>query len=133
MQRAILLGNVLWLGITTRLRPEDGDYHIYAKQALNFRKNIHEFIKGAEFLDNKYIDSISTNCDATSWRMKNGNILIIAGNHNLHENSSVNIRQIGFNHAKLYDINWNHVDFSLIQDCLNVPLVGRLYALILEV
>ncbi len=132
MQRAILIGSVLWLGITTRLRPEDGVYHTYAKQALNFRKNIQEFIKDAKFMDNKYIVSVSPKCDATSWEMKNGNILILAGNHSLEKNSLVKINELEFSHIKKYDINWSGEELDLTSSSISLPLTGRLHAFILE-
>lgn len=32
MHRAVTLGSVLWMGITTRMRPQDGEYHIYGRK-----------------------------------------------------------------------------------------------------
>lgn len=39
MHRAVTLGSVLWMGITTRMRPQDGEYHIYGRKMARFRRN----------------------------------------------------------------------------------------------
>ncbi|HHV13480.1 MAG TPA: hypothetical protein GXX75_24710 [Clostridiales bacterium] len=79
MQRAILLGSVLWMGITTHLK-EETEFVEFSKKALNFREKIQPYINGATFLDNKYISEITDGCDATSWRLADGRVMILCGN-----------------------------------------------------
>lgn len=91
IQRAILLGNILWMGITNRFEPEGGEYATYAKLALAFRAMLQPHLEGASFLDHKYVSSISQGCDATTWRLADGNLLVICGNAEQHHGASVTI------------------------------------------
>lgn len=80
LHRAISLGSVLWMGITTRLRPEDGIYHTYGKKALDFRRALQPLLKRAEFLDDAWLESIPEQCFATCWRLADGRGLVLAAN-----------------------------------------------------
>ena len=79
-QRAILLGNILWMGITNRFKPEGGEFATYAQLALAFRAMLQPHLEGASFLDHKYIFSVSQGCDATTWRLADGSLMVICGN-----------------------------------------------------
>jgi hypothetical protein len=81
LYRAISLGNILWLGITSRLRPEDGWYHVYAKKAVNFRAKLQPLIKNAKFMDNAWIGNIPEKCFATYWELSDEKKLVIVGNN----------------------------------------------------
>ncbi len=92
MQRAILLGNILWMGITSRLTENTGRYHTYAKQALAFRKEIQPLIKDAKFLDHEFIVEMTEKCDATAWELPDGRNLFLCGNHSGAEQAGITIR-----------------------------------------
>ena len=51
MHRAIALGSILWLGITTCLSEEGTEYHAYAPKAIAFRKSLQPMLKHAQFAD----------------------------------------------------------------------------------
>lgn len=80
LHRAISLGSVLWMGITTRLRPEDGLYHTYGKKALDFRKKLQPLLKQAEFLDDAWLNQVPDQCFATCWRLADGRGMVLAAN-----------------------------------------------------
>lgn len=134
MQRAIILGNILWLGITTRLTEKAGEYHVYAKEALNFRKNIHEFIKDAVFLDNKYIEDITADCDATVYEVSNNKHVIIAGNCNKLKTAKVKLAfDKEIKTIESYDINWNKEIIEVNKKEFELSMgESRLYCLILN-
>ena len=90
MQRAILLGSILWMGVTTHLK-EGTEFNDYSKIALEFRRNIQPFVKEAVFLDNKYISEITDECNATSWELADGRIMILCGNEKKRNKSEVKL------------------------------------------
>ncbi len=110
MHRAILLGSVLWMGITTRLKKESGEYHTYAKKALAFRRHLQPLIKQARFLDDLMISDISDGCDATCWKLEDGRSMVLAGNPQPDGNGMVKLvvpestKQI-----LCFDFNWQSV------------------------
>ena len=59
LHRAICLGSILWMGITSRLRPEDGMYHTYGKMAAAFRGGLQPILKGARFQDDLWLEGVS--------------------------------------------------------------------------
>ena len=94
LQRAILLGNILWMGITNRFEPEDGEYATYAKTALNFRAMLQPYLEHATFLDQKYVSSISVGCDATTWKLDDGSLMVICGNSEQLSEASVTLEPV---------------------------------------
>jgi hypothetical protein len=133
MQRAVLLGSVLWLGITTRLTPDSGEYHTYARQALEFRRQIQPCIRDARFLDDAFVKEINPACDATCWELGNGKYMVLAGNHSLADNSSLTVElPCQIKNATAYDIHWskNHVAFKGKR--LIVRLATRLTCILIE-
>ena len=80
MHRAITLGSVLWMGITTRMRPQDGAYHTYSQAALAFRQKLQPLLRSAVFLDDAYQQTLPPDCLATSWQLADGRILLLMSN-----------------------------------------------------
>lgn len=133
MQRAVLLGSVLWMGITTRLTPDKGEYHTYARQALNFRRQIHHFIRDARFFDDAFIREIHPECAATCWELDNGSYFVLAGNHSLADNASLTIElPYQIKNATAYDIGWNKIDTEHRGKRLNIRLTTRLAFILME-
>lgn len=114
MQRAIVLGNILWMGITTRLTEKAGEIHNYAKKALNFRKNIQEYVSKSDFIDNKYIEFISEECEAAGYKLSENKYVFIAGNWNKIDNSILNLKfSKKIKNIEVYDIDWNKEEISV--------------------
>ena len=80
LHRAISLGNILWMGITSRLRPEDGWYHSYGKNAALFRAKLHPLLKNATFLDDAWIGQVPEKCFGTCWELPDKRKMVILAN-----------------------------------------------------
>lgn len=81
MHRAITLGNIMWIGITTRMGTPDSPIARFARQELSFRKNLVPLLDGAEFLDDAWLSSLrNDNCKVTCWHLADGNGMILAAN-----------------------------------------------------
>lgn len=81
MHRAITLGSVLWMGITSRMRPEDGEYHTYGKAALEFRRGLQPLLKSAKYLDDRWFANLPDECYGSCWQLADGGRLVLADNH----------------------------------------------------
>ncbi len=133
MQRAVLLGSVLWMGITTRMTPDTGDYHTYSKQALAFRRHIQSYLINAKFSDDALIEEIHPECDATCWELGNGNYMVLAGNHSLAQDATVTVKlpftvQSGY----AYDIDWKEQVLPIHGNTLNLPLTTRFSCILIK-
>ena len=80
LHRAISLGSILWMGITSRLRPEEGWYHTYGKNAADFRATLQPLLKNAVFLDNVWIGQVPEKCFGTCWELPDQRKLVILAN-----------------------------------------------------
>lgn len=80
LHRAICLGSILWMGITSRLRPEDGMYHTYGKMAAAFRGSLQPILKGARFQDDLWLEGVPDQCFASCWELADGGRLLILAN-----------------------------------------------------
>ena len=92
MQRAVLLGSILWMGITSHFKTAGTEYTLYAEQILRFRRRIQPYIKNAAFLDREFILDISDGCDASSWRLPDGSVIILAVNAALDPQAKLTVR-----------------------------------------
>ncbi|MHC1750145.1 MAG: DUF6259 domain-containing protein [Cellulosilyticaceae bacterium] len=97
MERAILLGGILWLGITSRF--EENSYttdnhemttkfRAYMQEALAFRKKINSHVNTKIYKDTDYITRIPENVSASVWESEH-EIMIIMGNASKKENLKV--------------------------------------------
>ena len=68
MHRAIALGSILWLGITTCLSEEGTEYHAYAPKAIAFRKSLQPMLKHAQFADDAWLRCVPQFCQGTCWK-----------------------------------------------------------------
>ena len=80
LHRAISLGSILWMGITSRLRPEDGWYHSYGKNAAVFRAKLQPLLKNATFLDDAWVGQVPEKCLGTCWELPDKRKLVILAN-----------------------------------------------------
>ncbi len=80
LHRAISLGSILWMGITSRLRPEDGWYHSYGKNAAVFRAKLQPLLKNATFLDDAWVGQVPEKCFGTCWELPDKRKLVILAN-----------------------------------------------------
>ncbi|MFQ9681265.1 MAG: DUF6259 domain-containing protein [Ruthenibacterium lactatiformans] len=80
MHRAVTLGSVLWMGITTRMRPQDGEYHIYGRKMARFRRELQPLLKEARFLDDAWLAPVPDFCYAACWQLADGRGMVLAAN-----------------------------------------------------
>lgn len=134
MQRAILLGNILWMGITSRLTESEGEYHTYAKLALAFRKEIQSYVKESEFLDHEYIIDVTKKCDATSWKLPDGRYMFLCGNYSNLEHAIIKVRlPIKVSLINKYNINLEKVTMKADDETVTLDIGGScLWCIILE-
>lgn len=134
MQRAILLGNILWMGITSRLTPETGVYHSLAKQYLEFRKMIQPMIENSKFLDHEMVVETSADCDATCWQQADSRYFILAGNPLQKEGAFIKLRlPKGATELHRYNLDGEESVQRIAADTITVDLTGdRLLCIIIE-
>ncbi len=92
MHRAILLGSVLWMGITTRMRPQDGEYHTYARRALSFRQALAPLLRGARFADDAWLEECPAGCSATCWELADGRRMVLASRDERAQGGTLRLR-----------------------------------------
>lgn len=135
MQRAIVLGNILWLGITTRLTEDAGEYHTYAKASVAFRKNIHQYIKDAEFIDNKYITRIPNECEAAVYRISDYKYAVIVGNCSNKKDSKLSLKfKEKVSNIEAYNMEWDKEVINVENDEVLLSIdKSRLYCFIINI
>ena len=80
LHRSLCLGSVFWMGITSRLRPEDGWYHTYGKMAAAFRGSLQPMLRDAKYLDDLWLEAVPDLCYAACWELPDGRKLLILAN-----------------------------------------------------
>jgi len=81
MERAILLGSVMWLGVTYKF-DEYAELENYARKALSFRKKLNPYIISRRYVDDEGILGISEGLKLSRWVSEKEDDLIIVGNCN---------------------------------------------------
>lgn len=81
MERALLLGSVMWLGVTYKFN-DDAALDEYARKALAFRKKLNPFIINRQYVDDESILHMSEGLECSRWISESQNDLIIIGNCN---------------------------------------------------
>ena len=134
MQRAIVLGNILWMGITTRLTEEAGEIHNYAKKALNFRKNIQGYIISSDFIDNKYIEFISKDCDAAGYQLSENKYVFIVGNCDMVADANLKLTfDNKIKKIEKYDIDWSKEEMDVESNEISLSIgSSRLYCFVIN-
>ncbi len=95
LERAILLGSVMWIGHTIRFAlkgyPEEyvAEIQTYGKKALAFRARTQPFIRIAAFLNEAYVRETGGGAKATCWQLPNGRVMLLCGNNALKDEAFV--------------------------------------------
>lgn len=79
IERAMLLGSIMWAGVTVKKLPENVELYEYRDKALKLRSLLQPYIKGATFFDNKYVARLSDGIKATVFE-SDGGIVAVVGN-----------------------------------------------------
>ncbi len=80
MERALVLGSVLWVNPVFKFHEGDEELLDYLRKAINFRKEMNPYIISSKFVDTDGISSISGDIKVTRW-IASGSELYIIGNN----------------------------------------------------
>jgi len=113
IQRAVLLGNIFWMGLTSRFKTDAVELRPYARQALEFRRHIQEYLSIARFVDDAYITDITEGCAATCWELQDGRYLVLCGNPENAVVASLGLQlPLRCSGYTRYDLAWHTQAFS---------------------
>lgn len=81
IQRCVLMGNILWIGITSHFRPEsDSQARLaYVLIAAAFRKQIARQVTDGVYMDDEYVKEIDPPLQASSFRVSDTEALLLVG------------------------------------------------------
>lgn len=81
IERALVLGSVLWCNPVTKFNDDEEEMLLYLRKAIHFRKLINPNIIKSKFVDTEGIDYISDGIKVTRWISCDGEELYIIGNN----------------------------------------------------
>ena len=86
IERCVLMGNILWIGITSRYlnKPELKVHFDYLMAATAFRKAIARQVSDGTYLDDAYVTAIGSPLHASCFRVSDFETLLLVGDHALH-------------------------------------------------
>ncbi len=86
IERCLLMGNILWIGITARYlnKPELKEHFDYLMMATAFRKAIAQQVSDGTYLDDEYITAMDASLHASCFRVSSEETLLLVGDHKLH-------------------------------------------------
>ena len=81
IERCILMGNILWIGITSRFRekPEGKEHFNYVIAATEFRKSIARQVSSGIYKDDEFVDMIDEPLKASCFYVSDTEILLLIG------------------------------------------------------
>lgn len=81
IERCVLMGNILWIGITSRYheKPESKQHFDYVMLAAAFRKTIAEQVNSGVFLDDEFVDKIDEPLKASCFSISDTEALLLVG------------------------------------------------------
>lgn len=94
MERSVLLGAVLWLA-SDYYTHADPEIFAYMRQVVDFRARIAPLLANATYLDNDGIAALPEGIAASRWSLPGGQQLLLLGNLNLLEGTSLELRLPG--------------------------------------
>ena len=84
-ERCVLMGNILWIGITSRYQNNSRlkAHFDYLMAATAFRKAIAREVSDGVYLDDEYVTAIDGPLHASCFRVAEGETLLLAGDSSL--------------------------------------------------
>ena len=84
-ERCVLMGNILWIGITSRYQNDSRlkAHFDYLMAATAFRKAIAREVSDGVYLDDEYVTAIDGPLHASCFRVAEGETLLLAGDSSL--------------------------------------------------
>lgn len=86
VERCVLMGNILWIGITARYldQPALKPHFDYLMAATAFRKAIAGQVSEGTYLDDEYVAAMDESLHASCFRVSERETLLLAGDQALH-------------------------------------------------
>lgn len=110
MERAILLGSILWYA-PTKVRPDcEKDMVEYTERALRFRKSFQNELKSTVYVDGKYVQSSSASVGVFEGV---DTLLVLIGKSDCPDNEIVINAPFEIGKASAYDFDLNSIDSSI--------------------
>jgi len=127
IERCVLLGNILWIGITSRflhhneLR-EDFDYLM---RAVDFRRKIAAQVANSRFADDLYVTDCTEGVRASCFDVSDREVLLLIGDHRKAGGTAA--FTIPYEHAEIhaFDENEAPVACEICRHTLTVTLTGQ--------
>ena len=91
MERAIVLGSILWFAPTRIKFDPTNEVIRYAYQALNFRSKLQPLIKHAIYKDDIYFVNLNPKLRGSVFEEENGYLIIIGNQHGMKEKVTVQV------------------------------------------
>ena len=91
MERAIVLGSILWFAPTRIKFDPTNEVIRYAYQALNFRSKLQPLIKHATYKDDIYFVNLNPKLRGSVFEEENGYLIIIGNQHGMKEKVTVQV------------------------------------------
>ena len=112
IERALVLGSVLWVNPLTKFSEDDTEMLDYLRKAINFRKQINSYIISSRFVDTDNIIDISGDVKVTGWTGNSWNLYIIGNNK-----KADGYFEVPDNHHKItgYTIDGNFIEPEIIK------------------
>lgn len=132
MQRAILLGSVLWLGPTYKFNADNEDQRLYAKDVIALREDLNQYMKNAEFVDDRGLTVSNENILACRWKLDNSDIIVIGNDQSLEGNISFSLeRVIKEVYIKNLEGNSDGIVVAKEEDKLNITITDKKLAYVM--
>lgn len=92
MERALLLGSVLWMGMTYKFGEDDEELRLFAEKAIKLRGKLNTLIAGGRYTDDEGIVYASRGINISRWAVEDGSNLFIVGNLDMLSGSRLEIK-----------------------------------------
>lgn len=91
IERCVLMGNILWIGITSRYlnHPEAREHFDYLMLATSFRKAIAAQVSQGTYLDTAWVSSLDPSLHASCFRVDEAEALLLVGDSALRGGEAV--------------------------------------------
>lgn len=121
IERCILMGNILWIGITSRYlgHPELKEHFDYLMKATAFRKAIAHQVSRGTYLDDEYVEE-NDNLSASCFRICTQEALLLVGNHACTGGTVRFHLPFAIASAQAWDENENELPISVTENDLTI-------------
>ena len=123
VERCVLMGNILWIGITSRYlgHPELKEHFDYLMKATAFRKAIAQQVSRGVYLDEEYVEE-NGGMSASCFRISSKEVLLLVGNHQCTGGTVRFHLPFAVTSARAWDENENELSTSVEGENLSIRI-----------